>query len=89
MFDVDDGTWHIEQRIELIRGNELVTNEYTWFLFPADDNYDCVFFISVGSDLIYNPSNCDFEIRPFVYLNFSVQIIGGEKTEQNPYELSY
>ena len=62
---------------------------YNWLISPWLQTSNGVFMVSgsgrLEGDGIYGDNNA---VRPTVYLKSSIQITGGEGTEQNPYVLS-
>ena len=63
--------------------------EKEWLLTPFSTYVTTVMQLSHGSSLInYAFSQQSYDVRPVVYLKFSIQITGGDGSEFNPYTLS-
>ena len=60
-----------------------------WTLSPYSGSTYFAFFVlsngSVSYDLVYDVS---YAVRPSIYLNSEIQIIGGNGTQSNPYQIS-
>ena len=68
--------------------NNQMSHTYTWLLNPSVEFSNFLFSVSSGGNLYDdNGASLSYAVRPVVYLKSSIQITGGEGTEQNPYVL--
>ena len=79
--------WHNEDLRYCSNNNYLVTNESQWTLSPFATKYSAVSNFDVwasGAAMGYNASGCDI-VRPVVFLQSSITIIGGNGSSASPY----